>query len=50
MALGAVELADGRTVTGFSCALEAAVAGTDITEYGGWKAYLAHAADVQSGQ
>lgn len=42
MALTAVELADGRTVTGFACTYDAAVAATDITEHGGWVAYLTH--------
>ncbi|MFF0541704.1 allophanate hydrolase [Nocardia thailandica] len=40
MALTAVELADGRTVTGFACTYDAAVAATDITEHGGWVDYL----------
>ena len=39
MGLGPVELSDGRWVTGFCCAHDAADAGTDITEYGGWRAY-----------
>jgi allophanate hydrolase len=41
MTIGPVVLEDGRTVCGFLCepiALEGAV---DITEYGGWLAYLA---------
>ncbi len=41
MGLGPVELSDGRWVTGFTCSQEAADAGTDITEYGGWRAYRA---------
>ncbi|WP_067648173.1 allophanate hydrolase [Nocardia harenae] len=41
MALTSVDLADGRSVVGFGCGYDAAVAGTDITEHGGWKAYLA---------
>ena len=39
MGLGPVELSDGRWVTGFCCAHDAAERGTDITEYGGWRAY-----------
>ncbi|CCQ13994.1 putative glutamyl-tRNA(Gln) amidotransferase [Rhodococcus sp. AW25M09] len=39
MGLGPVELSDGRWVTGFCCAHDAAEQGTDITEYGGWRAY-----------
>ncbi len=36
MTLGPVLLSDGRTVTGFGCALPA---GEDITHAGGWRAY-----------
>lgn len=41
MSLGAVELANGRSVVGFGCAVSAAEAGQDITAYGGWLAWLA---------
>lgn len=40
MALASIELEDGRTVVGFACTYDAAVAATDITEFGGWKKYL----------
>jgi len=40
MALTSVELADGRSVVGFGCTHEAAADAVDITEFGGWKAYL----------
>ncbi|MDO3650754.1 allophanate hydrolase [Nocardia mangyaensis] len=40
MALTSIELADGRSVIGFACSYDAAVAATDITEHGGWVAYL----------
>ncbi|WP_067565641.1 allophanate hydrolase [Nocardia acidivorans] len=40
MALTAVELEDGRTVVGFTATHDATAAAVDITEYGGWKAYL----------
>ncbi|MFC4124236.1 allophanate hydrolase [Nocardia rhizosphaerae] len=40
MALTSVDLSDGRSVTGFACGYDAAVAGTDITEYRSWVAYL----------
>ncbi|WP_280235050.1 allophanate hydrolase [Nocardia cyriacigeorgica] len=40
MALTSIELEDGRTVVGFACTYDAAVAATDITEFGGWKKYL----------
>lgn len=43
MALTAVELSDGRSVIGFACTYDAALAATDITEFGGWKAYLGRA-------
>lgn len=39
MGLGPVELSDGRWVTGFCCAHDAAEKGTDITEFGGWLVY-----------
>ncbi|WP_072805211.1 allophanate hydrolase [Rhodococcoides yunnanense] len=41
MGLTSVELTDGRWVTGFCCSYEAAEAGVDITEFGGWRAYAA---------
>ena len=40
MSLTQVELADGSTVVGFGCALDAAEGAIDITEFGGWLAYL----------
>ncbi|WP_067845243.1 allophanate hydrolase [Nocardia lijiangensis] len=40
MALTSIELADGRSVVGFACTYDAALTATDITEFGGWKAYL----------
>ncbi|MEU4095210.1 allophanate hydrolase [Streptomyces sp. NPDC026673] len=41
MALGAVRLADGTTVPGFLCEPAALAGARDITEHGGWRAYLA---------
>lgn len=41
MALTAIELDDGRTVVGFTATHDATSTATDITEFGGWKAYLA---------
>ncbi|WP_230684856.1 hypothetical protein [Cellulomonas sp. JZ18] len=41
MTLGRVELADGTWVVGFGCTAEAAAAGADITDTGGWRAALA---------
>ena len=40
MGLAAVELDDGSWETGFVCADEAAVTAPDISEFGGWRAYL----------
>ncbi|MGW9346499.1 allophanate hydrolase [Nocardiopsis flavescens] len=40
MSLGAVTLADGRTVVGFGCEEAATEGARDITGYGGWRAYL----------
>ncbi|CCJ92703.1 Allophanate hydrolase [Cronobacter malonaticus 681] len=34
-------IADGRAVKGFICEPQALVSATDITEWGGWKAWLA---------
>ncbi|WP_375400486.1 allophanate hydrolase [uncultured Amnibacterium sp.] len=45
MAVGSVELADGRAVAGFLVEPLAASVGTDISEYGGWRTYLAAAAE-----
>ncbi|MET7773938.1 allophanate hydrolase [Nocardia sp. NPDC005366] len=39
MALTSIELADGRSVIGFACTYDAALSATDITAFGGWKAY-----------
>jgi allophanate hydrolase len=40
LAIGTIELADGRDVTGFVCEGYAAADAVDITGYGGWRAYL----------
>ncbi|MHA7664607.1 allophanate hydrolase [Mycolicibacterium sp. HS_4_1] len=40
MGLAAVELNDGSWETGFVCADEEAIAAPDISEFGGWRAYL----------
>ncbi|MEU5842389.1 allophanate hydrolase [Rhodococcus sp. NPDC047139] len=40
MTLTSVELSDGRWVVGFGCTHDAASDAVDITEFGGWKAYL----------
>ncbi|HWF22214.1 MAG TPA: allophanate hydrolase [Acidimicrobiales bacterium] len=41
MAVGPVTLLDGSTVTGFLCEPVALMGASSITEYGGWRAYLA---------
>jgi allophanate hydrolase len=40
LAIGKLELADGSVVPGFVCTPEALDGAVDITEYGGWRAYL----------
>jgi allophanate hydrolase len=45
MLLGAVELADGTSVTGFFCHALATEGSPDISSYGGWRAYLAGAGE-----
>jgi allophanate hydrolase len=41
LGLGTVALADGRRVHGFLCEAHALADAVDITEHGGWRAYLA---------
>ncbi|MDO6458734.1 allophanate hydrolase [Celeribacter halophilus] len=41
LGLGTILLSDGRQVKGFICESRAMGLAVDITEYGGWKAYLA---------
>ncbi|SPB17096.1 amidase [Caballeronia novacaledonica] len=43
LALGKVELADGRWETGFVCEAHALEDAIDITRYGGWRAWLERA-------
>jgi allophanate hydrolase len=43
LALGKVELADGRWETGFVCEAHALEGAVDITRYGGWRAWLERA-------
>ena len=44
LALGRVVLEDGQEVTGFVCEAAGAEGATDITDHGGWRAYLDTAA------
>jgi allophanate hydrolase len=41
LGIGKLELADGSTVNGFICEGIAVAESTDITEFGGWRAWLA---------
>ncbi|MCI1193255.1 allophanate hydrolase [Calidifontimicrobium sp. SYSU G02091] len=41
LALGSIELADGRHVHGFLCEAHALDGARDISRFGGWRAYLA---------
>lgn len=40
LALGKIELSNGEWVTGFVCESYGLESGTDITEFGGWRAWL----------
>lgn len=40
LGIGSVELADGRSVNGFICEGYALDGATDVTEYGGWRAWI----------
>ena len=40
LCLGSVRLADGRTVKGFLCETPATVDAEEITDFGGWRAWL----------
>ncbi len=41
LGLGSIELADGSPVHGFLCEAHALAGATDISQHGGWRAYLA---------
>ena len=41
ISIGNLTLADGRSVKGFICEPWALAGATDITEFGGWRAYMA---------
>jgi allophanate hydrolase len=40
LAIGTVQLEDGSTVKGFVCEPEGFSGALDITEFGGWRAFL----------
>jgi allophanate hydrolase len=44
MAIGTIRLADGRSVKGFLVEPEVLGEASDITAYGGWRAYVKEAA------
>ncbi len=44
LGIGTVELEDGTTVKGFLCEAAGLAGAADITEFGGWRAYLARPA------
>jgi allophanate hydrolase len=46
LGVGKIELADGTEVTGFLCEPHAIEGAPDITEHGGWRAYLAARANL----
>jgi allophanate hydrolase len=48
LAIGPIDLSDGSQVLGFVCTGDAVRAERDITEHGGWRAYLAAAARVRA--
>jgi allophanate hydrolase len=48
LGIGKVALADGLELCGFICEASATQGATDITEYGGWRAYLASQAGSRS--
>ena len=41
LAIGSLQLADGTWVKGFVCEPEGFTGSTDITDFGGWRAYIA---------
>jgi allophanate hydrolase len=51
LAIGTIELADGRAVKGYICEADAVAGAREITSHGGWRAYRAAAAlaDAPSG-
>ena len=44
LGIGKVELADGHWYSGFICESYALATATDITDFGGWRAYMQHKA------
>ena len=50
LGIGTLELIDGRTVKGFICEPRGIAGARDITEFGGWRAYLRHLQDAAAHQ
>lgn len=48
LGIGKLELEDGRWVCGFLCEAHATVAAKEVTELGGWRAYLATLAVIEA--
>ncbi len=48
LGIGTLELADGRLVKGFICEPAAVPSATDISHFGGWRAYIAQLSTTQS--
>ncbi|KAL4785240.1 urea carboxylase [Aspergillus varians] len=48
LGIGSIELHDGQWVHGFICEPEGLVGATDITSYGGWRAYIQSLSDSAS--
>lgn len=48
LGIGTIELSDGRAVKGFVCEPRGIAGGRDITEFGGWRAFLASTTSIQT--
>jgi allophanate hydrolase len=48
LSIGTLSLADGRSVQGFLCEAQATAGAQDISQYGGWRAYMAAQASSSS--
>jgi allophanate hydrolase len=47
LGIGSLQLADGRWVTGFICEQDAIAQASDISAFGGWRAYLGRPASAE---
>jgi allophanate hydrolase len=47
LGIGTIRLKDGEAVQGFVCEGDALAEARDISEFGGWRKYLAHLAKIQ---